>query len=76
MLSRADEKVLQPLDCLDSCLDGMIVLSYDKLSSPRIYSTFTILVTDHFDMWSEKRIISKAREQNILTENYQGELKD
>jgi hypothetical protein len=35
------------LDCLDSCLDGIIVLFYDMLSSPK-KSAFTVLVTNHF----------------------------
>jgi hypothetical protein len=47
MLWRADEKVLLLLDCLGSCLDGMTVLFYGMLSSPK-RNAFTVLVTNHF----------------------------
>jgi hypothetical protein len=52
MLRRADEKVLLLSDCLDSCLDGMTVLSYGMLSSPK-RNEFTVLVTNHFYTWLE-----------------------
>jgi hypothetical protein len=37
------------LDSLDSCLDGITVLFYGMLSSPKC-NTFTILVRDHFNI--------------------------